>query len=124
MTFFKNCLFRNFHYFYPVNISRRIFSFLFVSYLVAIMLMPCNDICNNHQYEAPISVQSASEHHEMDNNICSPFCFCSCCSTAMNILYLPNISLQVQPALQDFVLFDQKFFSIDNSSIWQPPKIS
>ncbi len=86
--------------------------------------MPCNDICDSHLHDAPTSIQSASEHHELDNDICSPFCFCSCCSTAMNILYSPNITLQGQPALNDFELFDQQFFSIDNSSIWQPPKLS
>ncbi|MFZ7114614.1 MAG: DUF6660 family protein [Bacteroidota bacterium] len=103
---------------------KRLFSFSLVIYLMTIMLMPCNDICDSHQHDVTSLMQSASDHHEAEDDMCSPFCLCSCCSTAMTIHYLPNITLQAKPALQDFVLFDQQFFSIDNSSIWQPPKIS
>ncbi len=88
------------------------------------MLLPCNDTCNSHQNNTPTSIQQAQDHHQEDNDICSPFCFCSCCATAMTTLYIPTFNVALQSSKQEFTTFYPQFFTEEYSFIWQPPKLS
>jgi hypothetical protein len=85
--------------------------------------MPCGDKddCN----EATHSQQTAQkEHHEHQDEACTPFCVCSCCASP--ILH-SNVS-------QDFIVINEmstvasqpKGLKLLSAfvSIWQPPKIA
>jgi hypothetical protein len=92
--------------------------------MFALMLLPCNDTCNSLQHETPTTVQAAQNHHQEDNDICSPFCFCSCCATAMTIHNFPTFGFTPHLTVQDFSMLELAFVSNAKASIWQPPKLS
>ncbi len=93
-------------------------------YLFALMVMPCNDGCNSHPHEEPITIQQAEEHHQADNDLCSPFCFCTCCASAMNAVNFPALNTIPPVTEKKFTAFYQSLLSQEHSSIWQPPKLS
>jgi len=97
---------------------------LLATYMFALMLMPCNDTCNSHQHDTPTTIQTAQDHHQEESDICSPFCFCSCCATSMTVQHFPTYDFIPRLSVQDFSLLELAFISNAHASIWQPPKIS
>ena len=92
--------------------------------MLGLVLVPCSDTCNSHEHETPTTLQSEFEHHEEDDNSCSPFCNCSCCSTAvvLNANVAGNLIESIATPLISFI--SQSFLSEENYAIWQPPKFS
>ena len=93
-------------------------------YMITLILLPCNDTCNSHDQITPTTIQAAQDHHQADNDFCSPFCFCSCCATAMTAIHFPVFNTIPSVSVKDFTTFHQSFLSMEDSSIWQPPKFS
>ncbi|MFM2048423.1 MAG: hypothetical protein RI955_971 [Bacteroidota bacterium] len=96
---------------------------LLATYLFALMLLPCNNTCCLDEHETPTTTQATQNHHETDTDICSPFCFCSCCATAIIALHNPDFNFVPHYSLQTFSLLEQVFLSKKHSAIWQPPKL-
>lgn len=94
------------------------------TYMFALMLLPCNDNCDIQHHEMQTIFKSVQDHHEADNDICSPFCFCSCCATAITIHNFPTFGFIPQLSIQNFSILELAFVSNANASIWQPPKIN
>lgn len=87
--------------------------------------MPCLDIPEENSSLLKIELTEHDKHdHQNDENHCSPFCTCSCCTYP--ILFEECI---IQSTTIDFSqnhLYEYKsiYFSTPFFSIWQPPKIS
>jgi len=106
----------------------RTFYFIFGIYILAISLLPCNDIphmeaSENHQF----SIEQNHVHDSEHTDLCSPFCICSCCNTSV-ITHPAYFSIENYLFSQ---IFDKKsipgdflYISNDYRNIWQPPKVN
>jgi hypothetical protein len=97
---------------------------LLVIYMIALMLLPCSDACSSHQHNIPSNVQTAQDYHQADEDVCSPFCFCSCCATPMTIYHLQTFGFIPHLTVQDFSTIELAFICNAEATIWQPPKLS
>ncbi|MEO5645370.1 MAG: DUF6660 family protein [Bacteroidia bacterium] len=98
---------------------------LFAIYIFGLSLTTCTDGVDNNgcgKVNAQIQTSNNESQHHQDEN-CSPFCVCSCCSGA--IITKVGFTLVVSPLATERLLFaTPQFNSADYSSIWQPPKIA
>ena len=91
--------------------------------------MPCADMEVNSS--ANTNTEFASNHdehpHDEQNDLCSPFCTCNCCS-AQILTHFPTITINF-PIVSESIktqlptyksIFSSNFFG----SIWQPPQIA
>nr|WP_298152272.1 DUF6660 family protein [Flavobacterium sp.] len=95
--------------------------------IIALSGMPCADGAPSFN-KSPQTVQSDSNSHtNHDNDACSPFCVCNCC-TGIGFFEVK------QPASADIFVsaliekqlpqYTSTLFANFQHSIWQPPKIS
>ena len=107
---------------------------IFTFYMLALSLVPCGDggggiveIANLLFGEEDQHISDHQQHsNDCGDDQCSPFCICSCCSSALDspvklpfqIKSLPPIPVQA-PAFYSHIVY-----SSFQSSIWQPPKFS
>ena len=96
---------------------------LLTTYLFALMLLPCTDNCNAYAQANEFNCQTNQEEHQDENDACSPFCYCTCCSTIMIVIDLPAPIYFPHKTVQCFARFEQLFFSKAFTFIWQPPKL-
>ena len=108
--------------------------YIFTIYMIALSLVPCGDggggVINFIDYFAGIERTEHSDHEQHSNDcgddLCSPFCVCSCCSTVFDApaklplrIYPPTPTPEGTPTY-----FTHLISSSFNHSIWQPPKNS
>jgi len=86
-------------------------------------IAPCNDV-HEGQVCVPMTVQAAQEHHQEDNDVCSPFCLCSCCQGFVVISTIKHIESVPSFSKEDFTNVNEKVHSSFSANHWQPPKIS
>ena len=104
--------------------ASKIISGLLALYMLALVFMPCKDTCDSQQHHTITTVQSAQEHHEAENDICSPFCTCNCCASFVVIVNVATISTFFQSAVKDFPDYETPFYPTLPADHWQPPKLS
>jgi hypothetical protein len=91
--------------------------------------LPCADIEVNSAIHSETEFASNHDNHSHDkeNDLCSPFCSCNCCSaqvltyfpvTAINFTAITTIIKIQLPTYKS--IFSSNFFG----SIWQPPQIA
>lgn len=83
--------------------------------------MPCNDVHEGAKGAVTTTAQ-AQDHHETDNDVCSPFCICSCCQGFVALTSFPDVTIAPLSITTNFSFYSEKFFSSASASIWQPPK--
>lgn len=93
-------------------------------YMLSLFIFPCNDTCNKDNHSAPVTVEQAQDHHEEENDICSPFCYCACCAVSFIVanVQMPELVVNFPPATYDN--YSSNFSSSFSTSFWQPPKLS
>lgn len=93
-------------------------------YLLALVVLPCNDTCIDSDHITPLTVSQAQDHHDADEDVCSPLCACSCCSSQVII---PSALVLISPDLpgkKDFSEYQVTQHLCLQYSIWQPPRLS
>ena len=94
-----------------------------LSLLIFVMsVMPCSD---NYTCEDTDTALSAKHDHSDDEgDLCSPFCFCSCCGIKVNIQMESN-SLKPLMEMADAYLFtyESLYTSSYIEKIWHPPAV-
>jgi hypothetical protein len=103
---------------------KRYIAAIMATYMFALMILPCNDVCNSYKPDTLTTFQTTQDQHQEEKDICSPFCFCSCCAMAIAFIHFPAFSFFPQYSIQDFSLLELAFNSNTQATIWQPPKIS
>ena len=85
--------------------------------------MPCGDKDNCNEFkQTETSQQSHKEQHS--NEICTPFCVCSCCATHFFIKdFYPPLN-QVAVINTVFAVHKESKISSAIIPIWQPPKLA
>lgn len=107
---------------------------IFTIYMLALSLVPCGDggggIVEIANHFFGIEHQDISDHDQHSNDcgddLCTPFCICSCCSSALDtpakfallVITSPTIPRTITSFVPNF------FFSNYHYSVWQPPKLS
>jgi len=102
--------------------------------MLALSLVPCGDgggglvALVNHFSDVEHSIESDHDQHSNDcgDDLCSPFCICNCCSTAIDsppkLPFWIKVSTPL-PNSSPSYFYNEISFSF-NQSIWQPPKFS
>lgn len=102
-------------------------------YMLALSLVPCSDgggglvTLVNHFSDVEHSIDADHDHsNDCGDDLCSPFCICSCCSSALDIpIKLPFQLKSLPPKPIEKPSFFSSFIPTSfNHSIWQPPKFS
>lgn len=91
--------------------------------------MPCSDAITCQEEIVRTSSSTLNhDHSEDEDDVCSPFCVCSCCGsytflfTPYNIFHIEKIAKANTPIFVSF--YHSDFISSYYYSFWQPPKIS
>ncbi len=100
----------------------KFFAFIFAFYILSISTMPCNDVHDGAKSSIS-TVEQAQDHHESDNDICSPFCICSCCQGFVAMTSFADITPVTFTFTTGFAHYTEKFFSSSFAAIWQPPRL-
>lgn len=108
----------------------RVFSFIFIIYILLLSVMPCDEMTAN----AELRFDENSYQIQRQNNAptdesgddCSPFCICSCChfSTAFQFkTFAVTSKITVSVGFKPENLYRNPYAQTYKTSIWQPPKI-
>lgn len=98
-------------------------------YLLALAVIPCSDVAYTSTVMQDLVVTSTSGHNDPNNDIndiCSPFCQCTCCSITATSKFT-SLKLQLaKPAMPSstYPVWKASFVSNYYGNIWQPPKIN
>ncbi|MGV7107278.1 DUF6660 family protein [Flavobacterium sp. U410] len=106
----------------------KFFVYIFSIYILALSIVPCSDAYNDCKSNIAIKELPQSHDHKSDHNdVCSPFCTCTCCSVSANPKYATFTIKAVKLIIISKIAFPQRdflFTSNFHGSIWQPPKIN
>jgi hypothetical protein len=93
--------------------------------MIALAVMPCGDTRDCNEAKANVTAVNDAHHdHEEDTENCSPFCICACCSVQVTV-HADQIVLQPLPLKNcEYIVYAASLICDENSTIWQPPKIS
>ncbi|QNK63447.1 hypothetical protein H7F33_02745 [Pedobacter sp. PAMC26386] len=98
----------------------RLLSFIGIVLVLALNLVPCGDAMSVLNRSTQIE---KAHHSERNNDNCSPFCNCACCSTASII---KDVLVIVTPFADHIPVLPAhlsgKFITVD-LPIWQPPQL-
>lgn len=92
---------------------------------MVLLAVPCGDVYNNCS-ESKLSLQESSHSHNQDEeDHCTPFCQCACCSVSVVKFNfkLPEFNVP-QPAIhvKNTVIRDCQIISSYSGNIWEPPR--
>ena len=97
--------------------------------IFSLSLMPCTDgyTCDIDAYGAPNLNDSSDGHNHSHNDdegdLCSPFCYCACCSVSFTMsnafLEIRSFDVPHQEYLFSYNSINSNEF---NDNVWQPPK--
>lgn len=108
----------------------RILSFIFIVYAIVTLAQPCRDLAVSVADATKGTSVAASQRDERSNldpqnDECSPFCICSCCSMSMlHVRFTFPLPVEVKNGTVEALIPD---YSDPNpktfhDNIWQPPK--
>ncbi len=100
----------------------KIISFIFSFYFFTLAIIPCCDETECNELEQTTIAQSQDHStHQHENEICSPFCICSCCGGITIITETVSTGTEIVTTELQAVSSNSKLLSV-YLAIWQPPK--
>ncbi|HMS66525.1 MAG: hypothetical protein IPL23_27325 [Saprospiraceae bacterium] len=105
----------------------KIFTFILSIYILVLSIVPCTDGIGYYiDYELPQQPmdQQSHDHSNQNQDHCSPFCICACCSSLV-IIPLTHEMAQIKFDLSASYLHHYTFdYTFDyNKGVWHPPSI-
>lgn len=102
---------------------KKALSIFFCFYFIALMAKPCADKGDCNEFNQ-IKTSQSEHQKEHSDEICTPFCVCSCCST--NVLVTDYSCALINLTLINAIYKAQEDSKISSIiiSIWQPPKLA
>ncbi|MEO8088212.1 MAG: DUF6660 family protein [Bacteroidota bacterium] len=100
----------------------KIFAAVLAAYMLSLFLLPCTGNCNSDEHGSSIAFQATQDHHEHENDNCSPFCLCDCCSTIITVVHSTQLNAFIPSVEKKFCILTQSFFSEYSDDCWQPPR--
>ncbi len=100
---------------------KRAFYIIFCFYFILLAVIPCGDEgeCNEVKHEQ--TSQNSGDH---ENEICTPFCVCSCCATHFVVKPFQTIHTQIAEINSKYIVHPESEISTAVIVIWQPPKLA
>ncbi|WP_091156307.1 DUF6660 family protein [Mucilaginibacter pineti] len=98
-------------------------AFLFSLYFTLLAILPCQDREDNMASVVHATIQTThSGNDHAGQEVCPPFCTCTCCSTARNLVSKPVSGLFFKVVDRQYP--DSKIPAVQEQSmaIWQPPQ--
>lgn len=93
-------------------------------YILGLIATPCID---EHDYRENKNIeqsQNTNDNHHNEDDDCSPFCTCRCCTSPIVIKdYVVHFKC-FSFTIKSFLEYTSDYVSSIYSTIWQPPKIS
>ncbi|WP_394341683.1 DUF6660 family protein [Solitalea longa] len=92
-------------------------------YMLVLICVPCGDNieCKKITQEQEGNAGNHDSHnHEQEN--CSPFCLCSCCSIAINTTEPLLVSFELTHFIEHITVHIPFSIPKISSHIWQPPR--
>ena len=102
----------------------RFFSLFMSCYLLALSSIPCGDSkeCSDVETHKLVSTIDHEEHnHEQES--CTPFCYCACCSVAEIYQPIPATSSIVLHSFRQEIRFETRVYSSAFQSFLQLQKL-
>ena len=90
--------------------------------MLGLTVIPCMDVhaIDNEQSLSTIITESQDEHNDLD--LCSPFCYCSCCQTLFEDS--SQGSVLSEPLGFKVFIFTLEMEVLDSQlPLWRPPKV-
>jgi hypothetical protein len=86
----------------------KISTFILLFYLIGMIFFPCSDALNECAPQGDKVEKLANHNHSTDaNDICTPFCSCSCCHTVIDYSFIAFGVKQPKPEIfLKFTTFD------------------
>lgn len=98
------------------------FRLIFALYILSLAVMPCTDGYARVGNDVTV-VESPNGNH--DEDLCAPFCNCSCCASHIQLNYAAEISCSLYKYNTKFITPYVANLVVDpTASIWQPPRVS
>ncbi|WP_394369820.1 DUF6660 family protein [Arachidicoccus terrestris] len=101
-------------------------AFILCITVMALSIMPCQDINASTAQQALTVSQSSGTHQCGHDDHCSPFCLCSCCPSAATSEAPGTVFRLNAPAAitvkKEYLIREVTFASNFFDNIWQPPK--
>ncbi|HEX8016016.1 MAG TPA: DUF6660 family protein [Flavobacterium sp.] len=96
--------------------------------ILILSCMPCADMgINSFAHTKSELVSKQDNHsHEKENDLCSPFCICSCCGSQMASYSRPmaiDFPIPFKDIETQLPTYQSIFTSNFYGSIWQPPQL-
>lgn len=92
-------------------------------YSIALTALPCDDNANLNDQKMTSVYQNNDNSHNA-NDLCSPFCICSCCAGFVLKPTFQHIILKnTNPSKKVNAYYSVFFTSNYNTSIYQPPQV-
>lgn len=107
---------------------------IFTIYMIALALVPCGDggggIVEILNHLSGVEHEHIADHDQHSNDcgddMCTPFCICSCCSSTVDVpVELPFQLKSLPPKPENKPSFFSNVLPTSfHHSIWQPPRFS
>ncbi|HRG02361.1 MAG TPA: hypothetical protein PKZ75_14680 [Bacteroidia bacterium] len=100
---------------------KKAFYILFCFYFISLAVMPCGDKddCNELKHEQ--TSQNSGDHQD---EVCTPFCVCSCCATHFVVKPFQSIQTQIAVINTVYTVHPESETSTAVIPVWQPPKLA
>ena len=102
---------------------KKIFHILFSIYFIALVVVPCSDKDDCDEVNST-QVSQTTHHEDRSNEVCSPFCVCSCCAAHFLVKEFRPTLNQIAIISTVYTIHKESKTSAAITSIWQPPKIA
>lgn len=106
-------------------VSVKYFAIIFSVYMTILAVLPCQDRDNVIASNIHVTVsKSNSANNECGQEICPPFCTCSCCSTARVLVAKITVSIFSLTFSREYPAYGIPAVQDQPINIWQPPQLS
>lgn len=119
----RNPVARLFRYICIVKVIR----FILAIYVIALSVYPCSDpyTCKDElQQGEQVANVSDHEHSDDEQDVCTPFCICSCCAAHIRLSIVSDVDFAgAIHNTKEAIPYIEKQVLSDHNHIWQPPRI-
>jgi len=100
----------------------RIIATILSIYILVLTNMPCSDMHHLDNNSISYKIEKQDNNHSNEIDLCSPFCFCSCCQTVSitSFFSFSQLNLFSINILSFYIEQNYSFLAI---KFWRPPKI-
>lgn len=101
---------------------------MFSIYVLMLAVYPCADqkTCVDEQRTGTVANMEMGDHNhsESETDLCSPFCFCSCCAASIRLTIGVVVPNNYRHNTIHTIPYTDRPLLSNSHAIWQPPRLS